>query len=310
MEFHEFDTKDLIDTLPKIAELVTSKKIVSIRYLGGGSYGRAFSVKDDTGYEYVLKAYRRKGMNLDEATQLTKLGENTSVPMPQVLFTHNDDGYSVLAMTKIAGINTLNPIFLMKSKRKKRAFAEEVVNGMLEWHSVTNPKFGSLSSPAYDTWYEYYRAEKIDLLLSHLENNPNACDEKTLDLIKKGIKIYEKIGDNAKEAVLIHGDLNIMNIMADKRSMKVTGFIDPCGCMWGSREYDLYQLRNMWGDSFRLYEVYKEKFPLDAEADFRIAFYAVVNEVLCGINSGEHIAPIQFLCNRKLKKAMKRLELD
>ena len=45
--------------------------------------------------------------------------------------------------------------------------------------------------------------------------------------------------------------------MADKKTFKLTGFIDPCGSIWADREYDLFQLRNMWGDAYGLYETYK-----------------------------------------------------
>lgn len=37
-----------------------------------------------------------------------------------------------------------------------------------------------------------------------------------------------------------------MNIMADPKTLKLTAFIDPCTSIWADREYDLFQLRNMW----------------------------------------------------------------
>lgn len=106
---------------------------------------------------------------------------------------------------------------------------------------------------------------------------------------------------------MVHGDLNIMNIMADPKTFKLTGFIDPCGTMFASREYDLFQLRNMWGDSFGLYEAYKRKHPLTKEGEFRVAFFGAINEVMCYMNTGTDFKLWQGVCNRHLSQAIKEL---
>ncbi|MBO5433048.1 MAG: phosphotransferase, partial [Clostridia bacterium] len=71
--------------------------------------------------------------------------------------------------------------------------------------------------------------------------------------------IFYSLPEEKTNPVLIHGDLNIMNIMADPKTLELTAFIDPCGSLWSDREYDLFQLRNMWGDAYGLYETYKHK---------------------------------------------------
>ena len=63
-------------------------------------------------------------------------------------------------------------------------------------------------------------------------------------MLCEATELYDKYEDEPKFPVLIHGDLNIMNIMADKKTFYLNGFIDPCGSMWADREYDLYQLQN------------------------------------------------------------------
>ena len=79
------------------------------------------------------------------------------------------------------------------------------------------------------------------------------------ELLEKGFDVFKEIYEEPLYPVLIHGDLNIMNIMADPKDMSLTGFIDPCGSMWADREYDLFQLRNMWGDAYGIYETYKDR---------------------------------------------------
>ena len=74
--------------------------------------------------------------------------------------------------------------------------------------------------------------------------------KKNFKVLEKAAEFYRTNINEPEKAVLIHGDLNIMNIMADKKTMKLNGFIDPCNTLWADREYDLFQLLNMWGTVF------------------------------------------------------------
>lgn len=309
MEMHDFKTDHLKAALPRIAEQHLSTGVTELKFIGGGSYGRVFKVKLSDGRVAVLKAYRRKGMQESEASQLKILAEHTCVPMPQVLFTHSDNEVSVLAMTLIEGKNVLDPRFLLKSKAQKEAFAKDVIRGMLDWHKVKGKLYGDLQMPIYADWYNYYRTEKVEPVISFLKEKVSNGEfsVKEYDLICKGTEAYDKLGDEPEEPVLIHGDLNIMNIMADPKTLKLTGFIDPCGSMWANREYDLFQLRNMWGDCYGLFETYKKNCKLSPNSDFRIAYYGAINEIKCFIESGEDFALWRNLWNNMLKKELNKL---
>ena len=129
-----------------------------------------------------------------------------------------------------------------------------------------------------------------------------------LAVLKKATELFNSLPEEESEAVLIHADLNIMNIMADPETLKLIAFIDPNGCMWAHREYDLYQFRNMWGDAYGLYEKYKEKHPLSPYADFRVAYYGAMHEVSMRLKVG-HVIPLwEDLNIRRLKKEMKKLK--
>ncbi len=309
MDMHEnFNVKYLENILPIKAEQITGEKITGLKFLGGGSYGRVFRAENEKGKTFALKAYKRKDMHLEEAAQLKVLSENTAVPMPEVLFTYSDEEVSLLAMSFIEGRNVLDPRFLLKSKKQKQAFAKSVIKGMLSWHEVKSSKFGALDNPEYDTWKEYYEKEILSPVLSKVEEKVKNGEykQKELDFLLKAKNVYDEIGDKPKEAVLIHGDLNIMNIMADPKDLSLTGFIDPCGCMYASREYDLFQLRNMWGNKYGLYEEYKRNVPLSKDTDFRVAFFGAINELHCLFKSGDSYSVWKTACYKNLKKEMKR----
>lgn len=108
-----------------------------------------------------------------------------------------------------------------------------------------------------------------------------------------------------KEASLIHGDLNVMNVMSDKR-LNITAIIDPLECKWADKEFDLFQLRNLTGECFGLYEAYKRKYPVSEKCDLKCAFYAVYHEVYCLISTGTNTEIILAAAVKRLKRELKK----
>lgn len=310
MKILDNSNKHLLPILPEIVSQKLGRKIDKLKFIGGGSFGRVFKAVLSDGEIIALKAYRVQGSQYEEAEQLSLLSENTSVKMPKMLFTYEDEETAILAMSFIKGQNVLNPYFLLKNKKQKKAFAEDVISGMLQWHSVSGEKFGSLSNPVYDSWLVYYKKEKQEPWLKALTelSEKGKFSKKKLQLLCEATELWNKLPEEKSKPVLIHGDLNIMNIMADPKTLQLIAFIDPCGSMWADREYDLYQLRNMWGDAFGLYETYKQKYELSEYADFRVAYYASMHEASMRLKGGIDIHLWEDLNNMRLKKEMKKLK--
>lgn len=310
MKFLDNSDKHLLAILPGIITEKLNKEAVKIKFIGGGSYGRVYKVFLSDGETIAVKGYKLQKMHTEEAYQLDFLAKNTSVKMPAVLFTYEDDNTAILAMSFVEGQNVLNPVYLLKSKSQKQRFADEVISGMLEWHSVTNDKFGSLSNPTYDSWYDYYKTERQEpwlKALKELSDNGKFSKKKML-LLYDATKLFNELPKENTTPVLIHADLNIMNIMADPKIFELTAFIDPCGSIWADREYDLFQLRNMWGDAYGLYETYKRKYPLSKFTDFRVAYYGAMLEASMRLKGG-HIIPLwEDLNFARLKKEMKKIK--
>lgn len=310
MKILDNSSNHLLSVLPEIISQKLNKKTVSFKFIGGGSYGRVYKVVLSDGETIAVKGYKLQGMQYEEAQQLIFLSKNTSVKMPEVLFTYEDDKTAILAMNFVEGQNVLNPAFLLKRKDQKRKFADEVISGMLEWHSVTNDKFGSLLNPIYDSWYEYYKKEKQEPWLSALKelSDNGKFSKRKLGILFDATAIFNKLPQENSAPVLIHADLNIMNIMADPKTLKLIAFIDPCGSIWADKEYDLFQLRNMWGDAYRLYETYKRKCITSEFTDFRVAYYGAMLETSMRLKGG-HILPLWEDMNFcRLKKEMKKIK--
>ena len=310
MKILDNSDKHLLPLIPQIVLDKLDKAVDELKFIGGGSFGRVYKAVLSDGKVLAVKAYKLQGDQYNEAQQLKLLAENTSVRMPEVVFTYEDDETAILAMTFVEGKNVLELPFLLKNKAQKNAFAEDVVAGMLQWHKVTNDKFGSLSAPEYDSWYDYYRKEKQEPWIkgfTELAKN-GKLSKNRLNVLIEATEIFNSLPEEDSQAVLIHGDLNIMNIMADPKNLQLIAFIDPCGSMWADREYDLYQFHNMWGDAYGIYETYKEKCPLSPYADFRVAYYGAMHEVSMRLKVG-HVIPLwEDLNIRRLKKEMKKIK--
>lgn len=310
MKILDNSDKYLLPLLPDIILSKTGKAPSEIKFIGGGSFGRVFRVVCGPNESFALKAYRVPMSQLAEAKQLHILGKNTDITMPRVLFTYEDESTALLAMSFVEGKNVLSPAFLLKRKEQKKQFAESVISGMLGWHNCTNDKFGSLENPSYDSWYSFYKTEKQLPWLKALGelNGKGKFSNKKLKLLLEATELFNSLPEENTSPVLIHGDLNIMNIMADGKTFALTGFIDPCGSLWADREYDLFQLRNMWGDAFGLYKTYKEKCELSEYADFRVAYYAAMHEASMRLSGGLTVPLWEELNNIRLKKEMKKLK--
>ena len=310
MKLLDNSDKHLLPLIPQLVLDKLGKAVDSLNFIGGGSFGRVYKAELSDGEAIAVKAYKLQGDQYGEAQQLDILADNTDVKMPEVVFTYEDEDTAILAMTFVEGKNVLEPVFLLRSKAQKKAFAEAVVEGMLQWHGVTNDKFGSLSAPEYDSWYDYYKAEKQEPWMKGFRelSKKGKLSKNRVKLLEEATELFNSLPDEDSEPVLIHGDLNIMNIMADPKTLELIAFIDPNGCMWADREYDLYQFHNMWGDAYGLYETYKEKCPLSPYADFRVAYYGAMHEVSMRLKVG-HVIPLwEDLNIRRLKKEMKKLK--
>ncbi len=310
MKILDNSNKHLLPILPDIISENLNKKAGALKFIGGGSYGRVYRTTLEDGLTIAVKAYRIQGSQYNEAEQLRILAKNTSVKMPEVLFTYEDAQTAILAMTFCQGQNVLNPMFLLKSRSQKQKFADDVIAGMLEWHRVTNDKFGSLANPVYDSWADYYKENMQKPWLEGLGKlaDKGKFSRKSLNLLKEATELFNSLPQENTKPVLIHSDLNIMNIMADPKTLVLTAFIDPCGSMWADREYDLFQLRNMWGDAYGLYETYKKNTELSGFADFRVAYYGAMNEAHCRLGGGLIMPLWEILCNNRLKKETEKIK--
>jgi fructosamine-3-kinase len=289
--------------------------IKSIKYVGGGSFGYVYKVEiPATPHKLIAKACRVSGMHLDEINAMKMLGNNSLIHIPDIYFKYDatdDIPMDFIVEEFIDGTDCFTDYSkLFLSKKKKQAFANNIADCLANWHSITNNKFGSINNPEYDNWLDYYKPFAQDILTTAVQMNKDGLlNNKTINTMKIAWDNFDYIfSEPVEQASLIHGDLNVMNIMSDK-NLNVTAIIDPLECKWADKEFDLFQLKNMTGEFFNLYETYKSKYPVSSKCDLKCAFYAVYNEVYCFIASGGKIEIILKMVVRRLNKEMKKAGL-
>ncbi len=289
-----------------------SSAVSSVVYVGGGSYGMAYKVSQNASPEAVIvKIFTASKLCYSESLSLKSMREHTRVEIPEVYFTHYADAdvpADCICMQHIEGKDAFTSFnLLLKPKKQKRAFAQAVVDGLLELHRYTNDKFGFIENANCETWLDFYAPFALDVLeTARRLNKEGTLEGYILDAMEAA---YSKFGDifsePVTEACFVHGDLNVMNIMV-KPPFELSGFIDPLESKFADREYDLFQFNNLTGRFFGLYDLYKAKYPVSRNCDIKCAFYGLWNEVYSFIKSGKLF---KMIMNPLVKNMRKQLEV-
>lgn len=278
-----------------VLEQELSCAVKEIRFIGGGSFGFVYEAAIDVSpYIVIMKGFRCEGLCEREASELRMLAHDSAVKVPHVHFTFAETKelpIDFLCMEKVEGTNCFTDFGkLLCSKQEKEQFADAVTTAVRRWHTQTNEKFGLIGNTVYDSWLDYYRPFALDVLEeARRMNKAGMLEGYAIKAMERGMQNFDVIFEESVErACLIHGDLNVMNIMSDKK-LNVTAIIDPLESKWADPEYELFQMRNLTGNLFGLYETYKRKYPVSKNCDIKTAFYALYHEVYTYIITGSRI---------------------
>lgn len=290
-------------------EKETGGRVTKIGYIGGGSFGRVFKASlDKEPRSAVVKCCLVRGMCGREAEGLRLLGADSLVKIPEVYFTslaEDENAPDIICMEPVPGTNCFTDFTkLLNLPRAKARFADEVTSAIRLWHEKTNDVFGLIDDDGCAEWLDHY-CPFADEILSGARTlaESGGLDEKTLSVMERAHSAFDFIfSEKVEKPGLIHGDLNVMNVMTDHRLRNVA-VIDPLDSRWADPEYELFQLRNLTGDLFGLYDTYKAKYPVSEKCDLKTAFYGLYHEIYSYIVSGNKF---EFI----LRPLVRRMEAE
>lgn len=314
-EIRPVSKKEAQEFAKTVLENTYNTTVKSIKYVGGGSFGFVYKATiDKEPFTVIMKACRTQGICEREASELTLLGADSLIKIPKVYFIFlatADIPIDFIGMEFVEGTNCFTDfVKLLNSKKAKKRFADEITTIIHHWHEQTNDKFGLISNAVYDEWLDFYQPFAADILDCARElTSSGKLEKKVLATMERAWDAFDDIfSDKVEPASLIHGDMNVMNIMSDKH-LKPLAIIDPLESKWADKEYELFQLRNLTGDKFGLYETYKAKYPVSEKCDIKTAYYALYHEVYAYIVSGTKVNFILMPLVKRMNKELDKCNL-
>ena len=309
---NKINTKNFAIT---VAESTYSCTVKKIKFIGGGSFGYVYKAYiDKEPYTIIMNACRTEGVCEREASELTLLGSDSLIKIPKVYFTYlatEEVPIDFIGMEFVEGTNCFTDFAkLLNSKKTKEKFADEITTAIHHWHEQTHNKFGFIGNAVYDEWLEFYQPFALEILeCARKLAKTGKLKKKVIDTMERAWSAFDYIfSERVETASLIHGDMNVMNIMSDKHLMPLA-IIDPLESKWADKEYELFQLRNLTGEMFGLYDTYKTKYPVSEKCDIKTAFYALYHEVYIYIISGAKVNYILMPLVKRMNKELHKCNL-
>ena len=187
-------------------------------------------------------------------------------------------------------------------------FSVKDTGALHEIHCCKNEKFGDTLNADCLKWTDCYRPfAKAVMDKAEEMFRAKSLSQKLISVMRLAWEKFEIIfSEEVEEACLIHGDLNVANIIVNKK-YAISGFIDPLNSMYADREYDLFQFDNLTGKRFYLRETYIRKYGASKYCDIKCAFYGLWNEVYCYIKTGVLVGVIMNPLIKNMRKMLSAL---
>lgn len=281
--------RDFNKQLASIAQDVTKSTICNVKKINQGYYGLVYLVETDE-RPYIAKAYKRVGYLNYEESQLNELRKYAVTHVPEIIgksLQQQNEKCDILFMEYIDGVNAgqLN----ITDEKERLRFGEEVIENLLSIHAVSNPNgFGDFVTGKYsERWEDYYKSQ-ITSIYNDLQEKKSILSAAPKKMIDKLFNSYDRVFRTpVTQNSLIHGDYNLWNLMADPKTNRLIGMIDPLDCCYADRELELFQLENANGDRYGLMERYSENVQLSAEFELKKAYYRFWDDLKHFVNVGQ-----------------------
>lgn len=226
-------------------------------------------------YKVIVKWYKFAGCAERECRQLDELRKYASVKVPESYHVKQDgESLEASVMEYIPGIaaSDMEPPNPKASER----LAEEIMSALISWHSIMNPAgFGDLDGPFYSNWPDFYQ-KRMHIYYDEIcsGESKGVLSKYVIQTAERSIESVDKILENcSRDAVLVHSDLWMPNVIIDPEQYRLIGIIDPLDAEWGDPEMDLLIMEWPWGEKDYLLEFYRKYMKIPDGFKLRSAFY-------------------------------------
>ncbi len=278
-DFASISRQPASDQLEPIIQAAFACEVVSAKLIGSGAFGLVYLVTLPHSPErVVVKIQKFPGWGLREQQQLECLRQYAPVPVPQVYYYQPDTATicEALVMDYLPGVPGKSLRDPARAVRQR--VTHDIVETLLALHAVRHPDgYGNLGTNSfYECWWDFYgqRVQAVHAYLQRPLPGDTPIDTAILRMadrsLSAGARIFAACSNNA---VLVHGDFCLNNLLFDPHTCRIVGLIDPLDLHWGERELDLVNLTKSRGDRFQLLETYCQRVELDEQFPLRYWFY-------------------------------------
>lgn len=261
--------------------------------VSGGCINDCFHIDTSAG-TFFLKyndAAAFPNMFKAEAYGLQLLRDSNALPVPEVKFYGEANGYSFLMLEWIDG------------EIRRKNFWEQFGRSLAKLHKASDATFGldndnyigslKQSNTKHQDWKSFFMTERIQPQLK-LAVDKNLVDFSTIKQFEKLFDSYDKLIPQEKPA-LLHGDLWNGNFLVNKNGS--AALIDPA-VYFGHREMDLAMTKLFGGFDSEFYHAYEEAFPLQKGFEKRIDIHNLY-PLLVHVNlfGGGYVGQVKSILN-------------
>ncbi len=269
------------EQIEKAIKQYMQSDLLQLKLLGSGANGNVYWCKlQKEPFELAVKVTNYSDMMKKEANTINFINQKVDIKLPKIYFCHiaNDDiNLNIMGMSFINGISADKINWLFKGKKKK-AFANDVIDNFLKLQQVTNNQYGVVGGEQFETWMDYYRPfakQRLDYIF------PLAKDGKfpqfVADTLLKAYENLDIILKDTGKATLTHGDYWVPNLLVNKDNLQFVGCVDPFNLMWAESEYEIFAM--ILYPKFKLYKTYKSRVQTSELCDLKARMYALFSEV-------------------------------
>lgn len=231
-----------------------------------------FNVRDPQ-----IPKFRRERMAM-------QLLEEKKILVPKVIALDEERGilpHDFLICAKIEG-QELHPIWNTLPSNAQQSLCKEMGEILAQIHQVTFPKFGAIlpDGQKFDTWSACI-LDKLEEAISDAQKM-GLFEASIFQQVRQVFDNHSKIFDTVEQAVLVHNDYHLGNMIADEG--KIAGILDFEWCFAGDGEYDFRDTLTHEGVSEQILQGYQTIHPLSPEYPVKYHLYRLLLYLqLCGL---------------------------
>lgn len=256
-------------------------ELLDLRLLGSGANGEVYFCKIDCEpFEIAVKVTNYSEMLVKEVNAINFINERVDIKLPKIYFYHLQDEnikFNIIGMSYMDGVGSDKLNWTFKC-RKKKAFAEAVIDNFLNLQKVTNGTYGVVGGEQFDNWIDYYRPF-AKARLEHIKPlaEQGKFPQEVVDVLQVAYDNLDIILQEVGRPTLTHGDYWVPNLLANKNTREFVGCVDPFNLMWAESEYEIFAM--ILYPQLNLYNIYKSKVKISKLCDLKARMYSLFSEV-------------------------------